>query len=66
MTSSGEIFIVDDDPALRDALLVAFSLGGYHVSGFADGNSFLATARAAAIVYHPGCSNAGPIGPRHS
>jgi two-component system, LuxR family, response regulator FixJ len=45
MTSSGEIFIVDDDPAVRDALSIAFSLAGYHVSGFADGNSFLATAR---------------------
>jgi two-component system, LuxR family, response regulator FixJ len=46
MTSSGEIFIVDDDPAVRGALSIAFSLEGYHVSGFADGNSFLATARA--------------------
>jgi two-component system, LuxR family, response regulator FixJ len=46
MTSSGEIFIVDDDPAVRDALSIAFSLEGYHVSGFGDGNSFLATARA--------------------
>jgi two-component system, LuxR family, response regulator FixJ len=46
MTSSGEIFIVDDDPAARDALSIAFSLAGYHVSVFADGNSFLATARA--------------------
>jgi len=46
MTSSGEIFIVDDDPAVRDALSVVFSLEGYHVSGYADGNSFLNAARA--------------------
>jgi two-component system, LuxR family, response regulator FixJ len=46
MTPSGEIFIVDDDPAVRDALSVVFSLEGYHVSGYADGNSFLAAARA--------------------
>jgi two-component system response regulator FixJ len=46
MTSSGEIFIVDDDPAVRDALSVVFSLEGYHVSGYADGNSFLTAARA--------------------
>jgi two-component system, LuxR family, response regulator FixJ len=46
MTSSGEIFIVDDDPAVRDALSVAFFLAGHHVSGFAGGNSFLAAARA--------------------
>jgi two-component system, LuxR family, response regulator FixJ len=46
MTASGEIFIVDDDPTVRDALSVVFSLEGYHVSGFADGTSFLAAARA--------------------
>jgi FixJ family two-component response regulator len=46
MTPSGEIFIVDDDPAVRDALSVVFSLEGYHVSGYADGNSFLSAARA--------------------
>jgi two-component system, LuxR family, response regulator FixJ len=45
MASSGEIFIVDDDPAVRDALSIAFSRVGYHVSAFADGNSFLATVR---------------------
>jgi two-component system, LuxR family, response regulator FixJ len=45
MTSSREIFIVDGDPAVRDALSIAFSIAGYHVSGFADGDSFLATAR---------------------
>jgi two-component system, LuxR family, response regulator FixJ len=46
MTANGEIFIVDDDATVRDALSVVFSLEGYHVSGFADGNSFLAAARA--------------------
>jgi two-component system, LuxR family, response regulator FixJ len=46
MTSRGEIFIVDDDPAVRDALSVVFSLAGYHVTGFADGNSFLTAARS--------------------
>ena len=48
MTANGEIFIVDDDATVRDALSVVFSLEGYHVSGFADGNSFLAAARARA------------------
>jgi two-component system, LuxR family, response regulator FixJ len=46
MASSGEIFIVDDDPAVRDALSIAFSRVGFYVSVFADGNSFLDTARA--------------------
>jgi len=45
ITLSGEIFIVDDDPAIRDALSLVFSLEGYHVSLFEDGNSFLAAAR---------------------
>jgi two-component system response regulator FixJ len=46
MTSSGEIFIVDDDAAVRDALSVVFSLQGFHVIGFGEGNAFLAAARA--------------------
>jgi two-component system, LuxR family, response regulator FixJ len=46
MTSSGEIFIVDGDPAVRDALSIPFSRVDFHVSVFADGNSFLATAHA--------------------
>jgi two-component system, LuxR family, response regulator FixJ len=45
-TSSGEIYIVDDDPAVRDALSMVFSLEGYRVCGFEDGNSFLVAARA--------------------
>jgi FixJ family two-component response regulator len=46
LNSSNEIFIVDDDPAVRDALSVVFTLEGFHVSGFAEGNSFLTAARA--------------------
>lgn len=42
----GDIFIIDDDPAVRDALGVVFSLEGFHVSSFAEGDSFLAAARA--------------------
>lgn len=44
-TPVGEIHIIDDDPAVRDALSVVFTLEGYHVTGFADGNSFLSAAR---------------------
>jgi FixJ family two-component response regulator len=46
MTASREIFIVDDDLAVRNALSMVFSRDGFHVSGFGDGNSFLAAARA--------------------
>lgn len=44
--SSGEIFIVDDDVSVRDALSLVFKLEGYQVTGFAEGASFLAAARA--------------------
>ena len=43
-----EIFIVDDDPLVRDALSVVFTLAGYKVRAFADGASFVAAARAEA------------------
>jgi FixJ family two-component response regulator len=36
------IHIVDDDPAVRDALSVLFELEGYQVETFADGDDFLA------------------------
>ena len=42
----GEIFIVDDDPMVRDMLSTLFTLEGYQVESFAEGNSFLAAARA--------------------
>jgi two-component system response regulator FixJ len=41
-----EIFIVDDDPAVRDALSVVLGLEGYHVESFGEGSSFLSAARA--------------------
>lgn len=43
---NNEIIIVDDDPSVRDALSVVFSLEGYHVTSFADGQSLLTAARA--------------------
>ena len=47
----GEIFIVDDDPLVRDMLSDLFTLEGYQVESFAEGSSFLAAARAR----HPAC-----------
>ena len=43
---SGEIFIVDDDAAVRDALSVVFTLEGYPVRGFIEGASLLAATRS--------------------
>lgn len=40
-----EIFVVDDDSAVRDALTTVLSLDGYAVTSFADGTSFLVAAR---------------------
>jgi FixJ family two-component response regulator len=43
--SDQEIFIVDDDPAVRDALTVVLTLENYRVTSFADGVTCLAAAR---------------------
>ncbi|MCP8940012.1 response regulator [Alsobacter sp. SYSU M60028] len=40
-----EIFVVDDDPSVRDALRVVFELEGFRVSVFPDGAAFLAAIR---------------------
>jgi FixJ family two-component response regulator len=42
----GEIFIVDDDAAVRDALRLVFELEGFRVSVFSDGGSFLAMTKS--------------------
>jgi two-component system, LuxR family, response regulator FixJ len=44
--TNNEIIIVDDDPSVRDALSVVFTLEGYRVTGFGDGQSLLSAARA--------------------
>jgi len=51
MLKSGEIFVVDDDPAVCDALAVILLNKGYSVSAFSDGDSFL----AAALTRRPAC-----------
>jgi len=43
--SRGEIFVVDDDPAVRETLSLVLSAGGYKVICFADGAALLAVAR---------------------
>jgi FixJ family two-component response regulator len=42
---SGEVFIVDDDPAVRETLSLLFSNAGYHVVRFAEGAAFLKVAK---------------------
>jgi FixJ family two-component response regulator len=44
--SRGEIFVVDDDPAVRETLSMVLSAGGYQVISFADGAALLAVARS--------------------
>jgi FixJ family two-component response regulator len=39
-----ELFVVDDDVMIRDALSIVFTLAGYRVTGFADAETFLAAA----------------------
>src|ERR1700750_2449358 len=43
--SRGEIFVVDDDPAVRETLSLVLSSGGYQVICFADGAALLSVAR---------------------
>src|ERR1700752_3631737 len=43
--SRGEIFVVDDDAAVRDTLSMVLSGAGYDVICFADGAALLAVAR---------------------
>jgi len=45
LASRGEIFVVDDDPAVRETLSIVLSAGGYEVICFADGAALLAVAR---------------------
>ena len=40
-----EIFIVDDDPSVRSALMVLLSGEGYQVTSFVEGDAFLSAAR---------------------
>jgi FixJ family two-component response regulator len=42
---SGGVFIVDDDPMVRDVLCQMFTKAGYPVTNFADGASFVTAAR---------------------
>src|ERR1700745_3382932 len=44
--SRGEIFVVDDDPAVRDTLSMVLSRAGDQVICFADGAALLAVARS--------------------
>jgi FixJ family two-component response regulator len=44
---AGEVFIVDDDPAVRAALTAVFTNAGHAVTCFADGAALVAGARAA-------------------
>src|ERR1700704_1701132 len=43
--SRAEIFVVDDDPAVRETLSLVLSAGGYQVICFADGAALLSVAR---------------------
>ena len=45
-SDKGELFIVDDDPLVLNALSVVLSREGYQVTGFAEGGSFLAAAKS--------------------
>src|SRR5262245_34694745 len=54
-SSRGEIFIVDDDPAVRGTLSVILSRNGYEVACYAEGESLLAAARSPACILSRVC-----------
>jgi FixJ family two-component response regulator len=60
--ADGEVFIVDDDPMVRDVLTEVFAQAGYRAVSFVDGDSFIVAAReripACVIldIYMPGRS----------
>jgi two-component system, LuxR family, response regulator FixJ len=43
--SPGELFVVDDDAAIRDLLTMLFTREGFKVAAFADGTSLMAAIR---------------------
>src|SRR5205085_11695125 len=45
--STPEIYVVDDDAGVRDALSIVLNLEGFHVTQFADGGALLNAAHAA-------------------
>jgi two-component system, LuxR family, response regulator FixJ len=45
-SQGGEVFVVDDDPMVLNALTVFLTREGYQVAGFSDGASFLDAARS--------------------
>jgi len=49
--SNGEIFVVDDDPAIRDLLTTLFSRRSYRVLCFADAESLLTAVK----THSPAC-----------
>lgn len=44
MTQEKTLYIVDDDPAVRDALSVVFETEGFTVEAFSDGDKFVESA----------------------
>ena len=48
MVSKVDIFVVDDDANVREALSIALNAAGYRTTGFADGEEFLAAANKSA------------------
>lgn len=49
--TTGSIFIVDDDPSVRDALTVVFDLEGFQARAFSSGDEFLEAVK----LETPGC-----------
>ena len=58
----GDVYVVDDDPAVRDALGTILSLEGFGVTGFAEGTSLVSAAQG----HMPDCIILDVAMPGHS
>jgi FixJ family two-component response regulator len=61
-TAHGNVYVVDDDPAVRDALGTILTMEGFGVTGFADGMSFVSAAQG----HMPDCIILDVAMPGHS
>jgi two-component system response regulator FixJ len=54
------VFIVDDDPSVRDALSLLLKIEGFSTRGFGDGGTFFEALRDQPVLRHSRTASSGP------